>query len=170
MNYKVRCPPNCPCGAHKDFRGGGHRENQRKRKYKQDLANITEIIKNKSAKEALYIISDFMKQYPPVPQTYKGGGYSNNYYGGGTSFEFDIDKLFKIANKFKKNQKNESKSFFGGGFLDKLQEMKEKMPPINLREFTEGAQRGGILGKYVNQHKGGGFFILSKGFCSSYIS
>ena len=111
MNYKVRCPPNCTCGAHKDFRGGGHRENQRKRKYKQDLANITEIIKNKSAKEALYIISDFMKQYPPVPQTYKGGGYSNNYYGGGASYEFDIDKLFKIAHKFKKNQKNESKSF-----------------------------------------------------------
>ena len=157
MNYKVRCPPNCPCGAHKDFRGGAYDTNESIKKIDAAADEYKKIAQNLSSKDCMKLINHFISNgnpedakklvFKPPPKNPVLANLADKKKTPARRKRRPKDLYPDLM------QLNENK---GGGFLDQFKEMKEKMPPINLREFTEGAQRGGILGKYVNQHKGGG--------------
>ena len=157
MNYKVRCPPNCPCGAHKDFRGGAYDTNESIKKIDAAAEEYKKIAQNLSSKDCMKLINHFISNGNPedAKKLVFNAPPKNPVLA-------NLQDKKKTPARRKRRPKdlypdlmqlNENK---GGGFLDQLKEMKQKPRPINLREFCEGAQSGGIIGKYVNQHKGGG--------------
>ena len=133
MNYKVRCPPNCPCGAHKDFRGGAYDTNESIKKIDAAAEEYKKIAQNLSSKDCMKLINHFISNgnpedakklvFKPPPKNPVLANLPDKKKTPARRKRRPKDLYPELM------QLNENK---GGGFLDQLKEMKEKYPDLAI--------------------------------------